>query len=853
MDVVRARRIGTLGLSTAGVLLASGAAYYLGSLLGLALRLTPAPPSILWPPNALLTAALLLTSPSRWPIVLLGALSAHVVAQLSAGRPLPLVLALFVTNCAEALIAAGGVRAIGQEITRLDTVRRFGAFLLAVVVAAPLLSTFADAAVVTWLSDADYWPVWRSRLISNMLSQLIITPAAIGIVRRAPVWFRQAAPRQYAEATLLATGLVATGWLAFRALPDSGSPVAAVTNTPLLLHLPFVLWAALRFGPTGTSLALFGMTCIAAWTAIHGGNSIALASNQPIPAVQVFFTALAVMLLGVATLIEERRQSLNALGERLRFETLLSEFSRTFVQVRGEQMDAVCLGWFERLGVSLGLDCVRLYQVVAPGNEVTQVSEWKRPGFGSPVPLVIARDFPWILGRVVNRSPVAVHSLDALPIEAAHDRASLEAHGYSALLVLPLLADERVIGALAFGAERARAWPDELTAHLQLLAEVLANSLARRQTHDALNNAAVMKSAILGSLPSGVAVVDSEGRLLDVNANWKRFAEESRATRHNDLEVGDNLLEACSEAAVDAIRTVLNGSQVRTAVEYTSQSAEGTQWWLLVVARLNRPEGGGAVVTLDEITEARRAEIEALQVRQQLAHVGRVSTMGELTASLAHELKQPLTAIMGNAQAARRLLDSKPPDYFELRDAMSDIVDDARRASDIIQRVRELLSRGRFEMTPVDLGVVIRDVTNLVSSDAIISNVSVTLDLEAEPVIVRGDHVQLQQVVLNLLVNAIEAVADESGERSVRIGCHLSDLHQVRVVVQDSGVGLARGADELVFDPFYTTKAGGMGMGLSIARSIVEAHGGSISAHNDQVRGTVIEFTLPVAAAEAAV
>jgi C4-dicarboxylate-specific signal transduction histidine kinase len=447
---------------------------------------------------------------------------------------------------------------------------------------------------------------------------------------------------------------------------------------------------------------------------------------------------------------------------------------------------------------------------------------------------------------------VAVHSLDALPIEAAHDRAALTAHGYSALLVLPLLAGGQVIGALAFGSARQRTWPDELTANLQLLAEVLANSLARRQTHDALNKAAVMKAAILGSLPSGVAVIDSEGRLVDVNTSWKTFKEESRPPRQYDLEVGDNLLDACSEAAADAIRTVLNGSHARNAVEYTSQSADGTRWWLLVAARLNRPEGG-AVVTLDEVTETRRAEIEAQQVRQQLAHVGRVSTMGELTASLAHELKQPLTAIMGNAQAARRLLDHKPPDYFELRDAMSDIVDDARRASDIIQRVRELLSRGRFEMTPVDLGAVIRDVTNLVSSDAIITNVSVMLDLETEPVIVSGDHVQLQQVVLNLLINAIEAVADQSGERTVTIGCHCSDLHQVRVVVRDSGSGLAKGADDLVFDPFYTTKAGGMGMGLSIARSIVEAHGGSIRAHNDPVRGTVIEFTLPLAAAEASV
>lgn len=388
-----------------------------------------------------------------------------------------------------------------------------------------------------------------------------------------------------------------------------------------------------------------------------------------------------------------------------------------------------------------------------------------------------------------------------------------------------------------------RAWPDEVVENLRLLSEVLANAVARSQTDGALKSSESMKSAILNSLTSGVAVIDAGGRVLDLNANWIRLAEESRVMPHL-VRMGDDLLDVLCSEVVTGVRAVLNGSKARVAVEHVTTAAAGTRWWLFVASRLNRGEGG-AVVTLVEVTERRRAEIEVQQSRQLLAHVGRVATMGELTSSLAHQLNQPLTGILSNAQAARRFLDRIPPDYAELREAMSDIAEDARRASDVIKRLRELLRKGEFEPTPVDLSAVIRDVANLVGSDAIIRNVAVKLDLEGEPTVVRGDRVQLQQVVLNLLVNALEAIGEDEGERAVHVSCQRVSEDEVRVLVRDSGAGLAEGTEEAVFDPFYTTKRHGMGMGLSIARSIVETHGGSIRARNDQEQGAVFEFSLP--------
>ena len=409
------------------------------------------------------------------------------------------------------------------------------------------------------------------------------------------------------------------------------------------------------------------------------------------------------------------------------------------------------------------------------------------------------------------------------------------------------------------------------------MAEVLANALARKQTEDALRASEAMKSSILQSLRSGVAVVDRDGRVLALNHNWTRLAEESGASA---VKVGDDLLcggvATQPEAGVDelsaGVLSVLQGARDSFSCEYTTQSATGPRWWSVVVDPLDRPDGG-AVVTRADVTDLRTAELDVQRTRQELAHVGRVSTVGELTASLAHELYQPLTAIMTNAQAARRMLAAAKPDVSQIHLILSDIVNDDRRASDVIERLRDLLRKGELEMVPVDLASTIRDVADLLRGEAIVKQVQVTLDLDGYPVVVLGDRVQLQQVMLNLLHNAMEAMTDErSRATTVSVRCRRMDdvpstgsgqapstssaqtasmsSGLAHVTVSDTGPGLLAGAEETVFDPFYTTKKDGMGMGLSIVRSIVESHGGSITAANHELGGAVFEFTLPLAGDE---
>src|SRR3954465_8194115 len=250
--------------------------------------------------------------------------------------------------------------------------------------------------------------------------------------------------------------------------------------------------------------------------------------------------------------------------------------------------------------------------------------------------------------------------------------------------------------------------------------------------------------------------------------------------------------------------------------------------------------------TLTHEQEARvLAEAETRRLRDQLAHAGRVSMLGELAASLAHELNQPLTAIYTNAQAAHRFLDRSRPDLSEALNALHDLGQDCRRAGDVLGRLRQMFRRHETERVPLGAGVLVEHVLMLLHEDAVARGVEIKLDVEPDLPLVRGDRVQLEQVLMNLLVNAFEAVAGiPSGPKQVTVRAYARDGF-VEVAVLDSGKGIARNALERIFEPFFTRKPNGMGMGLAICRTIVEAHGGRISADNRSERGAVFELSLP--------
>lgn len=248
-----------------------------------------------------------------------------------------------------------------------------------------------------------------------------------------------------------------------------------------------------------------------------------------------------------------------------------------------------------------------------------------------------------------------------------------------------------------------------------------------------------------------------------------------------------------------------------------------------------------------DIVASTRVRREAERLRNELAHVARVNTMSQLSASLAHELNQPLTAILWNAQAAQKMLESGKPDMTEFRAILEDICTDDRRAAIIIDRARELVRNKDFTSDAVSLQGIAKEVFALVRTDAIDRHVNLEASLPEDIPPVRGDRVQLSQVLLNLVVNAFDAMSMTS-KRERRIRVHLRNGRgEVEVAVADSGTGIDADLLPKVFDAFVTTKTTGLGIGLSVARAIVERHGGRLWAENNPEGGATFRFTLPVA------
>lgn len=378
-----------------------------------------------------------------------------------------------------------------------------------------------------------------------------------------------------------------------------------------------------------------------------------------------------------------------------------------------------------------------------------------------------------------------------------------------------------------------------------LIAGLLFQKRRRQRAERELVESEQRLRLITNTLPVLIAYVDSDQRYRfnnDAYHIWFGVRPEEALGR----TIRDVAGESFYQSVLPHVQRALAGEQVRY-----SQDIKLDEGRFVSVDAIYVPDAdeSGAVrgfyVLVMDVTERTLAQQEVKRLQNELLHANRISTMGELAGALAHEINQPLSAIMSNAQAAVRYLNAPTPDMEEVAEILKDIVKEDARAGDVIHRLRALLKKTSPEFEALDLNWIFTEVITLLNSDAVIRDVEIFTDLDPQPPMVRGDRIQLQQVVLNLVLNAFEAVGElPRGDRRIWIRTRLEGT-AAHAAVKDSGKGVPEGESEKVFQPFFTTKPHGLGMGLSISRSVIHRHQGRIWVENNPGQGATFHFSLP--------
>jgi len=355
---------------------------------------------------------------------------------------------------------------------------------------------------------------------------------------------------------------------------------------------------------------------------------------------------------------------------------------------------------------------------------------------------------------------------------------------------------------------------------------------------------------MVNSLPALIAFVDADQRYRFINTNYGKWfgLDPTQMVGRTAREVMGDEVYASVQPKIEA---VLQG--VHQHSEMTFPRADGIPRPVDVTHIPQFDDEGvvsGYFVFVSDISDRVNAQAIERDHRETLAHFSRVATMGELAGSIAHELNQPLAAISANAQAASRFLGMPTPNLAEVDDALADISGDAKRAALVIRRMRDLLRKGERREERMDIVLLIEETCEMLDSDAIARNCSMTVECERDVPLLSGDPIQLKQVVLNLVMNAFDAVSQGNNVPGLLAITTSSSNGWVEVSISDNGPGFSDDIAQSCFEPFVTTKPEGLGMGLSISRSIVEAHGGKLLAESCLEGGANLRILLPVRSGE---
>jgi PAS domain S-box-containing protein len=540
------------------------------------------------------------------------------------------------------------------------------------------------------------------------------------------------------------------------------------------------------------------------------------------------------------------------LDERDRFERLLANLSAAFVNLSSAEVDAGIDDALRQTVEFLDVDRGGFGEVSEGDSAFRLTHSYAAPGFPPSATGILASQLPWYSakgrrGEVMKLVPLP----DALPAAAAAEKEYCARSGLKSQLTIPL----KLGGTVQFAIECAsfreyRPWADKEVQRLRLLGEVFVNAVVRRRADEQLRRRERRYRDLVESTRAVPWEADPHGDQMRYAApqvvgllGYPQEAWYRRGFWASRLHPADRgrVLRVVAD-------TVYTGRDHE--MEYRLVAADGRTVWVHDLLAVRAEDGRPITLrgVMIDISARKRAEEEAAGLREQLAKMSRVTTLGELAAAIAHEINQPLCAIVSNAETVRGYLTGNTVDVAEVDETLQDIVADGRRASEIIRRIRSLLRTRRAEQTPFDINEAVREVLALLNHRLMRDPITVATDLAADLPPAVGDRVQVQQVVMNLMMNAAEAVAGGRPDRR-RITVSTVDADgDIAITVQDTGPGITADLRDRVFEAFFTTKSEGTGIGLSISRTIVEAHGGRLWVAPAPGGGAAFHFTLrPVA------
>ena len=535
-----------------------------------------------------------------------------------------------------------------------------------------------------------------------------------------------------------------------------------------------------------------------------------------------------------------------SIEELLEFERLLFELSVRFANVPVDQVVAVIESALLQLVSFLDFDRSAFWEFVDEEQQHFLCSvavEGVEPTQRGPVPA----DLAWSAKELRAGRTVVIRSDKDIPPGAAAAAEYNRRAGIRSVLVVPLRVDGCVVAAIGFGASRStREWPPEFVARLTVIGGVMAQALVRKRSEAALRASEARWQLIFETSTLAISIFDQDLRYTATNPAFQALLgysdEELRQLTPLDLTVGEE-----REAADIRLAALRDGKIDHYTAEKQYRRKDGNVIWAQAsVARASRSGPEMFIGTMIDITEGKRAQESLLATQSELTRVSQLTTIGQMAASIAHEIKQPITSIVMGASAGLRWLTKEPPNLKEVRACLDLIANNGDRANQVIDGVRAMFKKSRQEKEFFDINKIIQETVELVRGEAQKQGIVVQSDLSDDLRPVFGVRIQLQQVMLNLFSNAIEAMdAVASGTRQLRVSSTSFAPDSVLITVADSGPGLSPKDINRIFDPFFTTKPRGMGMGLSICRSIVEAHNGKLSAHSGVKQGAVFEITLP--------